>query len=214
MNKKAAIELSITGVVVLIIAITILGLILGFVYKYFTGIQIPDIAQQQRERVLDEIEKSGELLNFRGQEGGEVRSIKGISVGSPKWFALGIKNTATNEDDPTAPVCYRLAIYCVRSYDPNGRCTEDEETNALVGGLSSEGDLPAENWYSQLLPTQSIRKGQKKVSEATMSVEKAQTGLYEMELRVYKAENNADCDGASFTEDSWKTRSFTVEITG
>src|ERR1051325_10637347 len=100
-NSKGALELSITGIVVLIIAITVLGLAIGFIRKLFVG------SQQQLETRLSnvndqykqELQSSGELLVF---------SVPAeVPVGNPQNALLGVRNTYKNMEG-NGKICYRV----------------------------------------------------------------------------------------------------------
>ncbi|MCB9362761.1 hypothetical protein H6504_04955 [Candidatus Woesearchaeota archaeon] len=88
--KKGSLQLSINAIVVLILAITILGLGLGFIKSQFdTATQNFGVADQElAKQITDELESSGKLLTLKKQEF-EVKS------GDPEEFFFGIRNTDT-----------------------------------------------------------------------------------------------------------------------
>lgn len=66
-TKKGDLNLSINAIVVLILAITMLGLGLGFMRNMFskTTDQFSDVGQQMQEQIIEECQSSGERLFFQ-----------------------------------------------------------------------------------------------------------------------------------------------------
>ena len=88
-NKKGALELSITAIVVLIIAITVLGLAIFFIKNLFgestellTG-QLAKIKEQLRKN----LEETGELLVM--SKGTELEAKRGEKL----KFHIGVRNS-------------------------------------------------------------------------------------------------------------------------
>lgn len=89
MDKKGALELSITAIVVLIIAITLLGLAIFFIKNLFKGgteIFTGELAKI-KEQLRTNLEESGELFVF------SVGSELEIKKGEPQKFYMGVRNT-------------------------------------------------------------------------------------------------------------------------
>jgi hypothetical protein len=88
MHKKAALELSINAIVIVILAMTLLGLGLGFVRNMFRDIgdTTTQVQDQMKEQILDDLRRGDKKLSFPSQrldiEGGEEEVI-----------AVGVKNT-------------------------------------------------------------------------------------------------------------------------
>ncbi len=87
MNKKAALDLSINAIVVLILAITMLGLGLGFMYKMFGGTadKLDKMTGQLDSQMKDQLKESGKRLTL------ETNTLE-MKKSSKKTIAFGIKN--------------------------------------------------------------------------------------------------------------------------
>ena len=96
MHKKAALELSINAIVIVILAMTLLGLGLGFVRNMFRDIgdTTSQVQDQMKEQILDDLRRGDKKLSFPSQkielEGGEEEII-----------AIGVKNTQAETLDFT-----------------------------------------------------------------------------------------------------------------
>ncbi|HSU73268.1 MAG TPA: hypothetical protein VLJ21_05470, partial [Candidatus Binatia bacterium] len=104
MNKKAALELSINAIVVLILAITILGLGIGFIRGQFGGLteQFVGVRAEIKDQLITKIKESGDLLVFN-------RAELEASIGKKDTFYIGVKNTESNSEGGTG-VCYTMGI--------------------------------------------------------------------------------------------------------
>lgn len=207
MNKKGAIELSITGVIVLIIAITVLGLVLMFVRKFFLGgiDTLTGTLAEIKDQMLKEMQESGELLQFRG-----AREIT-AKLGIPQVKYLGIKNTASNKDDITMPVCYRVEFVCRKAFQ--GDCiSSDNSKNVLVGGTGTDASLkPVKDWFSTLSEWD-IYTGETGVKPVDVNIKDARPGKYDMLLNVYQGDKDCTASGVEFK--IWQRFPFTLEVAG
>lgn len=88
MNKKAALNLSIQAIVIVVIAFVVLGLGLGFVRGVFGDLTdtTVGIQEQIKQQVLDDLRTGNKKLSFPASE---------IKVGKKesKVTAIGVKNT-------------------------------------------------------------------------------------------------------------------------
>jgi len=86
-KKKASLELSIRAIVIVVLAMTLLGLGLGFVRNMFSDIgEIrEDVTEQVRQQVLNDLVSNDKKLSFPKTE------IK-IDKGSSEILAAGIRN--------------------------------------------------------------------------------------------------------------------------
>lgn len=93
-NKKASLELSIRAVVIVVLAMTLLGLGLGFVRNMFSDIgEIrEDITEQVRQQILNDLVSNDKKLSFPKTE------IK-IDKGGSEILPAGIRN---KEDETLA----------------------------------------------------------------------------------------------------------------
>src|SRR3989344_3134505 len=96
-NNRGALELSITAIVVLIIAITVLSLGVGFIKKQFgAGTELVEGQFSEiKQKLKEQMKESGELLVFSVPEE--------VTKGTPQNIQVGVLNTAANpnsQDDP------------------------------------------------------------------------------------------------------------------
>lgn len=87
-NKKGDLSLSINAIVILILAITMLGLGLAFLRGTFkkTTEQFAEVSGTVKEQIVDEIKSKGEKLFIRGEPEIDVK------IGETKETFFGIKN--------------------------------------------------------------------------------------------------------------------------
>jgi len=87
LNKKASLELSIRAIVIVVLAMTLLGLALGFVRSMFSDIgEIrEDVTDQVRQQILNDLVSNDKKLSFPKTE------IK-IDKGGSEILAAGIRN--------------------------------------------------------------------------------------------------------------------------
>ncbi len=92
MTKKASLNLSINAIVVLILAITMLGLGLGFMKTMFGQAvgEFENVAGEMKNRIVDELESSDERLTFNNIE-------IDLKRGGSKDVFFGLKNDEGNE---------------------------------------------------------------------------------------------------------------------
>lgn len=183
MNKKGALELSITAIVVLIIAITVLGLAIFFIKNLFKGgteiftSELSKIKDQLREN----LKESGELVVM--SKGTEIE----VKRGSPFEFYIGARNTAPEDR------CFRVAIVCNNPFTTGETCINNKN-NVLIGGVNDVGDTPSpgESWFPRLLAETVVPKNDIAVSPVTLQIANANPDTYLMTLSVYQGDN-ADC---------------------
>lgn len=114
-HKKGALQLSINAIVVLILAITMLGLGLGFMRNMFgsTTEQFTNIADEIQSQVIDKIESSGEKVTLLSKQ---VR----IKKSEKKELFYGIKNVEDAGE-------FDILIECdSRMDDPNWSPSSEE----------------------------------------------------------------------------------------
>ena len=201
-NKKGALELSITAIVVLIIAITVLGLAIFFIKNLFgestellTG-QLAKIKEQLRKN----LEETGELVVM--SKGTELE----VKRGEKLKFHIGVRNSGG------ADQCYRVAMVCKRPFTPTdlgGECTMDYETDVIVGGIDGTGQRsPGENWFPSMLEEIPIGKNAVEISPAELQIATASPDTYLMEMQVYQG--TEDCDFEAI--DPWQSKRFHIKI--
>ena len=106
-GKKADLSLSINAIVVLILAITMLGLGLAFLRGTFskTTAQFAEVSGTVKEQIVDEIKSKGEKLFVRGTP--EIDAKRGET----KEVYYGIKNVL----EATEPTVFTIAAACTES---------------------------------------------------------------------------------------------------
>lgn len=214
MNKKAALELSITAIVVLIIAITVLGLGIGFIKKQFGA--GTELVQEQltsiKANLRQEIKTGGELLVFSVPEE--------VNIGKPVGIIIGVKNTAANPDGDR--VCYRVEVKCRQPFTPDGQCSEDGN-DVAVGGYDFDNqgyvasDFSRRNWFRSILSQFELKNYEGEVYDAVMQVRGIKPDQYEMEVNVYKNINDKACDDADFSDKQqalYASKSFILNVVG
>jgi len=92
LHKKGALELSINAIVIVILAMTLLGLGLGFVRNMFTDISktTTGVQDQVREQILEDLRTGDKKLSFPSQ------TVK-IEGGNEDVIAIGVKNTEARD---------------------------------------------------------------------------------------------------------------------
>ncbi len=194
-NKKAALELSITAIVVLIIAITMLGLGIGFIKKQFgagtelVGKELSNIKEQLKEQVRT----GGELLVFPPPEE--------VSIGKPVNTFIGVRNTAANPDGEQ--VCFRVEVKCKKPFTPETFCDPGTSQNDIaVGGYDMiNGDYVkgSRNWFKSILGEFDLKNYEGDVFDAVMLVRAIKPDSYRMEINVYKEKDDKDCSDQGFS---------------
>ncbi len=88
MYKKGALELSINAIVIVILAMTLLGLGLGFVRKMFTDIgdTTTQVQSQMKEQILDDLRRGDKRLSFPSAR-------LDVESGKEELIVVGVKNT-------------------------------------------------------------------------------------------------------------------------
>lgn len=189
-NKKAALELSITAIVVLIIAITVLGLGIGFIKKLFGAgtEQISGELAKIKQTIKEQVRTGGELLVFSVPEE--------VQIGKPKGTFVGVRNTA---DNPAGDrVCFRVEVRCIKPFTPNSYCDPRAgRNNIAVGGYDMENNEYVSgntNWFKSILGEFDLRDFEGDVYDAEMLVRGVKPDSYAMEINVYKELDNKNCE--------------------
>jgi len=199
LNKKAALELSITAIVVLIIAITVLGLSIGFIKKQFGG--SGKILEEQlasiKQKLRDDIRTGGDLLVFSVPDQ--------VNVGKPSGIVIGVRNTAQNTDGDR--ICFRVEVSCIKPFTPNTPCVSDQpgppfETVAVGGYDAVNNDFVAgnHNWFKSILGQFDLKNFEGDVYDAILLVRAVKPDSYQMEINVYKEPNDKACKDQGFSD--------------
>ncbi|MBW2969492.1 hypothetical protein KY314_05270 [Candidatus Woesearchaeota archaeon] len=207
MNKKAALQLSINAIVILILAITILSLGIVFIKSQFGALtdRFAEVSAEIKSELINKIKDTGELLVFNRVE------IE-AKLGKPEEFYMGIKNTAPNLNEPEKSVCFVPAIKCINAL--NGECF-DGRNNVYVGGSDlsiGPGTPPEVKWFS-LFKEMDIKTGEVGVYPITLQIAQALPDTYLMELAVYKYSQGEDCStGGILDERPYQAKQFFIKL--
>lgn len=209
-NKKAALELSITAIVVLIIAITVLGLGIGFIKKQFgagTKLVEKELANI-KEQIREQVRTGGELLVFSVPEQ--------VAIGKPDTLMIGVRNTAANPEGEES--CFRVEVRCKKPFTPGTQCVQDIAGPVVVGGFEAEGWTPVtgrNNWFKSILGEFDLKNYEGDVFEAVMLVKGIKPDSYQMEINVYKEPGDRTCDLQQFgdkKEALYTSKSFILNV--
>ncbi len=209
-SHKKGLELPITAIVVLIIAITFLSLVILFIKKGFgtsTELVFGELAKI-KDQLRKNLEESGEL--FVMSEGTELE----IRKGTPRDYFFGIRNTAPKK------VCYRIAVRCLKPFTPDNRCSTAGVTGPiLVGGVEPDGRIrpvTSDKWFPKINDELDIPSGDIEISPVKMQIAGAvKPDTYLMEVNIYKELNDNDCTMASnwpTSEEPYTTKRFHVIV--
>ncbi|MEE9524984.1 MAG: hypothetical protein V3V78_00060 [Candidatus Woesearchaeota archaeon] len=90
-NKKASLNLSINAIVIVVLAMTLLGLGLTLVRNVFKGIeeQREEVTEQIRSQILEDLRTGNKKLSFPSTQ-------INLEKRESKVIAMGVKNTKTN----------------------------------------------------------------------------------------------------------------------
>ncbi|RMF55467.1 hypothetical protein D6745_02095 [Candidatus Woesearchaeota archaeon] len=91
MRKKASLNLSINAIVVIILAITMLGLGLGFMRNTFGGVseQFESVSDQMKQEMVESLKSSTEVAKLNAYE-------VNVKRGKTKNIYFGVKNSGTS----------------------------------------------------------------------------------------------------------------------
>jgi len=89
-NKKSSLELSIRAIVIVVLAMTLLGLGLGFIRSQFADITAlnVEVQEQVKEQITSQLRTSGEKLSFP--------STVQLTRGERKTLTIGVQNTGSS----------------------------------------------------------------------------------------------------------------------
>ena len=87
LNKKASLEISIQAIVIVVLAMTLLGLGLGFIRNMFKSIgsTTEDVTEQVRQRILDDLITGDKKISF-------PKSEIVIDKGGSQVLTVGVRN--------------------------------------------------------------------------------------------------------------------------
>ncbi len=179
-NKKATLELSINAIVVLILAITILGLGLGFIRGQFGQLeeQFSKVSSDIQNQIIEDIKKSGDLVSF------SRLTFESVKAGTKNDFYFGMKSTETSRD-----TCFYVEFACENAIGQP--CPPVSMFSAPLGvpSLSSRPSgvsiASGWNWFSTLQGNR-VRKGDVKVLKGLLQASNSPSTTYNARVYVWK----------------------------
>ncbi len=217
MRKKGSLQLSINAIVILILAITLLGLGLGFIKKQFGTVtaKFEEASQDIENEVIDKIRQSGDILTFD-----KARLV--VERGKPITFYAGIKNT-----DSKYARCFKLKFVCQSALTAGNECFDGAEgAPVFVGGIDpyddlvvGENDIVGTAWFTTV-PI-SVNKLDIQVIPVKVQVPDAAADIYTMRVELYQNNDayvgdeqgctNAVQEG-SYSESPIQSKQFFLEV--
>ena len=97
-------------------------------------------------------------------------------------------------------------MVCVKPFLPEGRCTENEQQDAVVGGYNAGRT----NWFPKLLQEFEVAPGDIRVLPVTMQIV-GNPDTYLSAMNVFEAQGDCANPG-SWSDKPWQSKSFTVEL--
>ncbi len=170
-NKKAALELSITAIVVLIIAITVLGLGIAFIKNFFVKgeVAIGDQFSMITERLKDEFLSQGVAAGF--STGADIEA----KFGKAKEFYIGIRNTESIKR------CFKAEVICEGPFTPGKTdCGKSAPGMSIITGDSK--------WFSLFPPDVEIDGNSIYVAPVTLHITDTPKDAYRIALKLYKSD--------------------------
>lgn len=208
MNNRAALELSINAIVVLILAITILGLGIGFIRGQFSGLsdQFTQVRSEIKDQLIEKIKESGDLLVFN-------RAELEVTTGKKDTFYIGVK-AGTNQNEGKSSLCYKMGIRCLRPLSSSNTCGINAQTGQVVtvGGTTypgPESTLPENEWF-KMFDQVDIANNQVGVFPVTVQISNAKPDTYAMEFVVYEGDNDVSTGCGNVKEIPYQTKQFFV----
>ncbi len=171
-NKRGALELSINAIVVLILAITILGLGIAFIRGQFGALQeqFQQVSGEVKTELTNKIRESGELLVFSQ---GELD----VQTGKKQSVYYGIQNTAQKE------ACFYVVVRCLgaQNSDNPEECSTGINVGQVVAGPNA---LQLQRKWMSLLSPIDINGNDVGVYPLTIQISGTRKDTYLMELVV------------------------------
>jgi hypothetical protein len=190
MNKKGALELSITAIVVLIIAITVLGLGIGFIKNLFSegtetiSAQFDSVKEQLREEFI----QRGDVVGF--DKGKNIE----VDLGSREEFFLGIRNTDSGNR------CFKADVICLQSFSGEG-CGSVGKDSSLVG-----------EWFTSFPPEGMIEGNEFYLAPVKFYVANVGKETYRVSLNLYKGDEGADCGSLDTSGDPDESKLIHITV--
>ena len=155
-NKRASLEISIQAIVIVVLAMTLMGLGLGFIKGMFGRINplTEDVTEHVKQQVLEDLRTGDKKISFPQTE-------VVIERGSSKVITLGIKNKETSAFE------YELRFSAVTGPDDSGT------------GIEPKAPDEYGSWFQIVTPKSVINTAEVQLRSIRMSIPKtAVAGSY------------------------------------
>ena len=204
-NKRASLEISIQAIVIVVLAMTLLGLGLGFIKGMFGG--ITDITKTTFDKISDQLQRD---LTNSDQKLIFSQTKISLSRGKSELYGWGIRNDGDSELE------YEAEFGAVRCPDISSQsaCATASGIPGAFTSVTLTTDIASvinEDWFifKSGSVSYSVDAGDQAVERVVLSIPKnAPTGLYLMTLAVY--ERLGDTSG---TLELWATTDIFVTVT-
>ncbi len=217
LNKKGAIEITATAIVVLIIAIVVLGSMIYFIKQFFG--ETTGLIQEQLESVKQNLRKT--ITDARVSVAFDFGEELKLERGKEKTVFLAMKN---NYGGKKGKVCYRVGVKCERAFSPDNKCPSSPSQNDVyVGGYNFNSGTktfvtPANRWFTSILPDWNVKNNEIDIEPARIQMTRGTPDTYLMELVVKVApESSGDrmnCEDAKNSEfEEYDSKSFRILLT-
>ncbi len=162
LKKRGALELSINAIVIVILAMTLLGLGLGFVRNMFRDITdtTGQVQDQMKEQILDDLRTGNKKLSFPSQQ----ITIEG---GGEQIIAIGVKNLQPG------PLQYKIELFEISD---NGASTPISSSSSL-----ESGDAYSFFWD---ITTQKLSPGDSQVFGITLKASRSSEGTKLFKIKI------------------------------
>ena len=206
MNKKGAIEITATAIVVFIIAIVVLGAMILLIKSFFED--ITPILQKQTDQLKQTLKPqltAGQKIVF--DFGDELK----MKSGAKSEVYIGIQNDYANKDSTKDSICFRVALRCIRAFTG---ANDNKCQGLLVGGVESSGDFSqSKKWFSDenILKFWDIKNNDFDLQPIPLQP-RVPSDTYLLKTEVYKEKDDANCENPSFEDKPYYSKQFRLIV--
>jgi len=175
-NKRASLEISIQAIVIVVLAMTLLGLGLGFIKGMFGRINplTEDVTEHVKQQILEDLRTGDKKISFPQTE-------IVIERGSSKVVTLGIKNKETSSFE------YEISLSAVSGPDDSGT------------GIEDKGEGEYESWFQIVTPRSEINTADVHLRSMRINIPKtAVAGSYAFTFNVKNLDERVMYDQKDF----------------
>ena len=200
-NKKASLEMSIQAIVIVVLAMTLLGLGLGFIKGMFRNITstTEDVSEQVRQKVLDDLVQGDKKISFPKTE-------VTIDKGGSSVLTVGIKNKLNT------PLYYRLQFTTIDvPQKPTATPTPANEASQIA---NKKTDFDGYFQYDKN-KRYTLSAAEADVRNIRLNVPVIDSGSYLLKFSVYPAlVDNSGNALTGYSTEPYATKEFFVIVRG